>query len=153
MAVKVSIDITRKFTVNADIDAVYSLLSDVEASASHFPKVHAITALPDNVYRWEMEKVNLGTHSVQTNYACQYTCDDANKTVEWTPIKGEGNGVVAGKWILTKSTEGTTLAFNTKAQLTLPLPGLLKLAISPVVKMEFSGMVDKYHNNLKRVFA
>ena len=149
MTVKVTIDLNRKFIVNADINTVFSLLSDVPASAKHFPKVHALTALSDNVYRWEMEKVNLGTHSAQTSYACQYVSDSDAKTVVWTPIKGEGNGIVSGKWELTEVTTGTSISFITKAELTLPLPGLLKLVISPLVKIEFSGMVDTYLRNLK----
>lgn len=153
MTVKVNIDLSRKFTVGADIATVFALLSNVPESASHFPKVHAITALSENVYRWEMEKVNLGTSSVQTSYACEYHSDDDAKTIIWTPIKGEGNGIVSGQWKLTELDSGTACAFETKAQLTLPLPGLLKLAISPVVKVEFSGMVDTYLNQLKRVLV
>ena len=153
MTVKVSIDLNRKFIVTADINSVFALLSDVPSSAVHFPKVQTITALPDNSFRWEMEKINLGTHSVQTSYACQYITDSDAKTVVWTPIKGEGNSVVSGKWELTELASGTNVSFKTKAELTLPLPGLLKLAISPLVKFEFSGMVDTYLRNLKGVLV
>jgi carbon monoxide dehydrogenase subunit G len=153
MTVKVSIDLNRKFIVSADINTVFSLLSDVPASAEHFPKVDTLTELSVNVFRWEMKKVNLGTHSVQTSYACQYNSDSDAKTIVWTPIKGEGNGIVSGKWELTEVETGTNISFKTKAELTLPLPGLLKLAISPLVKFEFSGMVDTYLLNLKGVLA
>jgi carbon monoxide dehydrogenase subunit G len=153
MTVKVSIDLNRKFIVSADINTVFSLLSDVPASAEHFPKVDTLTELSVNVFRWEMKKVNLGTHSVQTSYACQYNSDSDAKTIVWTPIKGEGNGIVSGKWELTEVETGTNISFKTKAELTLPLPGLLKLAISPLVKFEFSGMVDTYLRNLKGVLA
>jgi carbon monoxide dehydrogenase subunit G len=153
MAVKVSIDLNRKFSVTADIDTVFSLLSDVPASAKHFPKVQALTELSDNVYRWEMEKVNLGTHSAQTSYACQYVSDGDAKTVVWTPIKGEGNSIVSGKWELTEVATGTNVSFKTKAELTLTFPGLLKLVISPLGKIEFAGMVDTYLSNLKGVWV
>ncbi len=153
MTVKVTIDLNRKFSVAADINTVFSLLSDVPVSAAHFPKVHAITELSDNVFRWEMEKVSLGIHSIQTIYACQYVSDSDAKTIVWTPIKGEGNGIVLGKWELTEEADGTSVSFHTKAELTLPLPGLLKLAISPAVKFEFAGMVDKYLRNLKGLWA
>jgi carbon monoxide dehydrogenase subunit G len=153
MTVKVTIDLNRKFIVNANINTVFSLLSDVPASAAYFPKVHVITALSDNSFRWDMEKVGLGTHSIQTCYACQYICDGDAKTIVWTPIKGEGNGIVSGKWELTEVASGTNISFKTKAELTLPLPGLLKLAISPLVKFEFSGMVDTYLRNLKGVLV
>jgi carbon monoxide dehydrogenase subunit G len=152
MTVKISIDLNRKFIVAADIDTIFSLLSDVPASAAHFPKVHALTALPDNSFRWEMEKIGLGAHSIQTSYACQYVSDSEAKTIVWTPIQGEGNSVVSGRWELSKVATGTNISFATKAELTLPLPRLLKLAISPLVKFEFSGMVDTYLRKLKALW-
>ncbi|MDX1452062.1 MAG: SRPBCC family protein [Oleiphilaceae bacterium] len=149
MTVKVSIDLDKEFTVKADIDTAFALLADVPASASHFPKVDNLSDLGDNTFKWEMEKVGLGDHAIQTIYACQYHPDESNKTIRWTPIKGEGNGVVSGGWKLTEDGAGTKIKFETSAELTLPLPGLLKLAISPVVKHEFAAMVDTYIDNLK----
>lgn len=153
MTVKVSINLDRKFTVAADIETVFSLLADIPASAEHFPKVQALTPLSENEYRWEMKKVSLGLHSVQTVYACEYTSDSNSKTILWTPIKGEGNAIVSGKWELCEASNGTSVSFHTKADLTIPLPGLLKMAISPAVKIEFSGMVDSYLRSLKSVWA
>ncbi|KZY34299.1 hypothetical protein A3729_05565 [Oleiphilus sp. HI0043] len=100
-----------------------------------------------------MEKVGLGDHAIQTVYACKYSADEAACEVTWTPVKGEGNGVVSGKWEITEGDGVTNLKLTTSAQLTLPLPGLLKLAISPVVKHEFSAMVDEYIDNLKGALA
>lgn len=153
MAVKVSIDLDRDFVVAADIDTVFALLSDVEGSASHFPKVEALTDLGDNTFRWEMEKVGVGGHSIQTVYASKYISDEAAKTVRWEPIKGEGNGLVSGNWAFSEVDGGTRVEFQTHADLTLPLPGLLKVAISPVVKHEFSGMVDVYMKNIQGVLS
>lgn len=149
MTVKVNIELDRKFSVSADKDAVFALLADVPASAAHFPKVEALTDLGDNTFRWEMEKVGLGDHAIQTIYACKYSPDEANGIITWSPIKGEGNGVVTGSWKITEGSKGTDIHFKTTSELTLPLPGLLKLAISPVVKHEFNGMVDEYIDNLK----
>lgn len=151
MTVKVTIDLEREFTVAADIDAVFALLSDVTDSVSHFPKVKKLTDLGDNKFRWEMEKVGLGSYAIQTTYACQYVSNDGDKTVIWTPVKGEGNSVVSGRWQLTEYGGGTNISFKTNAVLTLPLPGLLKLAISPLVKHEFTSLVDTYIGNLKGV--
>jgi carbon monoxide dehydrogenase subunit G len=152
MTIKVSIDLTRKFIIKTDINTIFSLLSDVPASAKHFPKVQVLTPLTDNAFRWELEKVNSGGYSIQTIYACQYVSDSNAKTVIWTPIKGEGNGIVSGKWELTEQETGTHVLLTTKAELTLPFPRLLKLAISPIVKLEFSGMLDTYVRNLKGLF-
>lgn len=153
MTVKVTINLEREFIVAVDIDTVFALLSDIPASAKYFPKVHALKPISDNIFRWEMEKISLGLHSAQTIYTCQYVPDSVAKKIVWIPIKGEGNAVVSGKWELTEVANGTNISFNTKADLTLPLPGLLKLAISPLVKVEFSGMVDTYLRNLKNLWV
>lgn len=153
MTVKVNIDLHREFIVAADIETVFSLLSDVPASAAHFPKVHALTPLSDNSFRWDMEKVALGIYSIETSYACQYIADSNKKTIVWMPIEGEGNAIVSGKWKLTELENGTNICFETKANLTLPISGLLQLAIRPLVKMEFSGLVDTYLQNLQDLWA
>jgi carbon monoxide dehydrogenase subunit G len=153
MAVKIVVDLNRKFNVNADIDTVFALVSDVPASASHFPKVESITALEDNTFRWIMEEVSSGGYSIQSIYASKYVADSNAKSVAWTPIKGEGNGLVSGKYELKELATGTQVSFKIKAELTLPFPGLLKLVISPLVKLEFTEMVDKYLNNLKTLWS
>jgi len=153
MTVKVNIEIDREFTVGADTDTVFALLADVPKSASHFPKVQELTDLGENSFRWEMEKVGLGDSAIQTIYACKYLPDADACSITWEPIKGEGNGIVSGVWTITENGEGSHIAFATEAKLTLPLPGLLKLAISPVVKHEFNSMVDQYIDNLKGALA
>jgi carbon monoxide dehydrogenase subunit G len=153
MTFKVNIEMEREFVVAADIDTVFALLSDVPASAAHFPKVKALTALSNNSFKWDMEEVTLGIYSIQTSYACQYVSDKKAKTVVWTPIKGEGNAEVSGHWELTQLEAGTNISFKTKAELTLQINGFLKLAVSPLVKFEFTGMVDTYLRNLKDLWA
>lgn len=153
MTVKVNIDLEREFTVSADAESVFALLSDVPASAAHFPKVQALTPLAAGTYRWEMEQVPIGIHSIQTTYACEYLADPAEKTVTWVPVKGEGNAVVSGKWQLSDLDGETQILFSTEAELRLPLPGLLSLAIAPMAKLEFTNMVDSYLANIKKVFA
>ena len=152
MTIKVAVDISRKFIANADINTVFSVLSDVPASVAHFPNVQQLVDLGDNTYRWEMEEVSSGGYSVKTLYACQYTADDETKSVVWSPIKGEGNGVVSGKWQLTATDAGTEVVFSTKAELTLPFPRLLKMVASPIIKSEFTDMVETYLSNLKKLW-
>ncbi|NWN90958.1 SRPBCC family protein [Marinobacter adhaerens] len=153
MAITVSIELNRELEVPAGYDEVFELLADVPRSASHFPKLEKLTDLGDNTYRWEMEKVGVDKHAIQTVYASQYFADKDAGKITWEPVKGEGNGVVRGSWVLTpKSKQVTALKFHTRAELTLPLPGMLKLAISPVIKHEFNSLVDTYMNNLKKAF-
>ncbi len=153
MAITVSIELNRELELPAGYDQVFDLLADVPRSASHFPKVDKLVDLGDNTYRWEMEKVGVDKHAIQSVYACQYFADKDAGKITWEPVKGEGNGVVRGAWTLKANGDNATaVKFQTKAELSLPLPSLLKLAISPVIKHEFNSLVDTYMNNLKKAF-
>lgn len=153
MAITVSIELNRELDLPAGYDQVFDLLADVPASASHFPKVHKLVDLGDNAYRWEMEKVGVDKHAIQSIYACKYYADKDNGKITWEPVKGEGNGVVKGSWTINAKDDNTTsVKFQTSAELTVPLPSLLKLAISPVIKHEFNSLVDTYMSNLKKAF-
>ncbi|TNE70628.1 MAG: SRPBCC family protein [Gammaproteobacteria bacterium] len=153
MAITVSIELNRELEIPAGYDEVFELLADVPRSASHFPKVDKLTDLGNNSYRWEMEKVGVDKHAIQSVYACTYHSDKSAGKITWEPVKGEGNGVVSGSWTLTaKGDSATAVKFKTSAELTVPLPSLLKLAISPVIKHEFNSLVDTYMSNLKQAF-
>lgn len=153
MAITVSIELNREIDIPGSYDEVFDLLADVPRSASHFPKVHKLVDRGDNVYRWEMEKIGVDKHSIQSVYASKYRAEREAGKITWDPVKGEGNGVVQGSWKLAAKGDKTTHAkFQTKAELTLPLPSLLKLAISPVIKHEFNSLVDTYMANLKKAF-
>lgn len=153
MTVKVNVELDREFTISADKETVFELLADVQKSGRYFPKVKTLTDQGDNTFLWEMEKVGLGDHAVQTVYACKYIPDESEGTVTWEPVKGIGNSIVSGSWAVTESRDGSNIKFVTKVIMTLPLPWLLKIAISPVVNHEFNSMVDEYINNLKAAFA
>lgn len=153
MAITVSIELNRELDIPGSYDDVFDLLADVPRSASHFPKVDKLVDLGDNTYRWEMEKVGVDKHAIQSVYACKYSADKSSGTIAWEPVKGEGNGVVRGSWTITsKGDDVTSVKFKTNAELTVPLPSLLKLAISPVIKHEFNSLVDTYMSNLKKAF-
>ncbi|KZY62024.1 SRPBCC family protein, partial [Oleiphilus sp. HI0066] len=112
MAFKVNIDVDRTITVSADVATAFALLSDVPASAEHFPKIENLIDQGDGVYRWETEKVGIGDHALQTIYASKYVSDEANGSVEWTAVKGEGNAQVSGGWSLTEVDGGTELTLS-----------------------------------------
>jgi ribosome-associated toxin RatA of RatAB toxin-antitoxin module len=153
VAITVSIKLNRELELPASYDEAFDLLADVPESVSHFPKVRQLVDLGDNAYRWEMEKVGVDKYAIQTVYACKYYPDREQGKITWEPVKGEGNGVVSGYWTLqAKGDKATAVKFHTSAELTLPLPGMLKLAISPVIKHEFNSLVDTYMANLKKAF-
>lgn len=154
MAIRIAIEINRTFDVKSDFDTVFNLLADVPESASFFPKLDKLEALGNDTYRWEMERIGIDKYSIQTVYASRYEADRGAGEVRWSPVEGEGNGLVSGKWKIKPGKGGQMhLVFYTQAELILPLPGLLKLAVSPVVKHEFNSLVDQYVRNLQQHFS
>jgi carbon monoxide dehydrogenase subunit G len=152
MAIRVELDLGYEFTVRAPIKDVYDLVSDVPRSVSHFPKVEQLDDLGDGAYRWKMEKVGTAQVNIQTVYASQYVCDRKKGSVIWTPVKGEGNALVGG-WKLTETKKGTTLELKISGVAEVPLPGLMKMVVVPVVQAEFEKLVEKYIDNLIREFG
>jgi carbon monoxide dehydrogenase subunit G len=153
MSISVDIDLGHEFAVAAPFDDVFDVLSDVRASVGHFPKVHRLVELAPDAWRWEMERISVGTLSVQTVYACRYTTDRAHGSVVWTPIAGVGNAQVGGSWAVAAREPGTRLAFKVHGVLDLPLPAMMTLLITPIVRSEFTGLIDTYLDNLRQRFG
>jgi carbon monoxide dehydrogenase subunit G len=153
MAISVDIDLAYEFEVKAKSADVFAVLSDVPTSVSHFPKVEKLTDMGDGVYKWEMEKVGTAQVNIQTVYASKYKSDKAKGTVVWTPVKGVGNAQVGGNWKITDNKKSTAVALQIKGVVDVPLPGLMKMIVGPVVQSEFEKLVDKYIANLIKKFG
>jgi len=153
MTIKVNIDLGYEFAVKASFQTVFDTLSDVPTSASFFPKVDKLVDLGDGAYRWEMAKIGLAQVNLQTIYAAHYVSNKAKGTVVWTPVAGVGNALVSGDWKITDKKKTTHLVFKTQGELTLPLPGLMKMVVGPVVETEFEKMIEQYIDNLTRHFG
>jgi carbon monoxide dehydrogenase subunit G len=153
MAITVPIDLGYEFDVKASASEVFALLSNVPASASHFPKVNQLVDLGDGAFRWEMEKIGLAQINLQTIYASRYVSNRTRGSVVWTPLKGEGNATIAGSWKITDQKKSSKLMLKINGELLQPLPGLMKMVVAPVVQAEFEKLVEKYIDNLTREFG
>ena len=153
MTITVHIDLGYEFSVKAPASEVFEVLADVPTAASHFPKLHRLVDLGDHAYRWEMEKIGLAQVNLQTVYASKYTSNKSKGTVNWTPVQGEGNALVSGSWKISDKKKSTDLVLKIEGDLTLPLPGLMKMVVGPVVENEFEKLVEKYIDNLTKRFG
>ncbi|MDP3888011.1 SRPBCC family protein [Hydrogenophaga sp.] len=153
MSITVKIDLGYEFDVRAKAAEVFDVLSDVPTSVSHFPKVEQLTDLGDGVYKWEMEKVGTAQVNIQTIYASKYVSDKARGTVKWTPVKGVGNALVGGHWKIVDKKKSTGVTLAIQGEIEVPLPGLMKMIVVPVVQGEFEKLVEKYIDNLIQRFG
>ena len=153
MSITVTIELGYEFDVKASADEVFAVLADVPTSASFYPKVDKLTDLGDGAYRWEMEKIGLAQINLQTVYASKYVGNKAKGTVVWTPVQGEGNALVSGNWKITDHKKSTNVVLTIAAELTVPLPALMKLVVAPVVEAEFEKLTEQYIDNLTKRFG
>jgi carbon monoxide dehydrogenase subunit G len=153
MAITVDIDLAYEFDVKAKMADVFAVLSDVPTSVSHFPKVDKLTDMGDGVYKWEMEKVGTAQVNIQTVYASKYVSNKTKGTVVWTPVKGVGNALIGGNWKIVDNKKSTGIALQIKGTVEVPLPGLMKMIVAPVVQGEFEKLVEKYIANLIKKFG
>jgi carbon monoxide dehydrogenase subunit G len=153
LAITVSIDLGFEFDVKAKAAEVFEVLSDVPTSASHFPKVDQLVDLGAGVYRWEMEKIGIGSANIQTIYASKYVSNKSKGTVVWKPVKGEGNALVSGSWTIKDNKKSTNIILEVQGELNLPLPGLMKMMVAPIVEAEFEKLTEQYIANLTKRFG
>ncbi len=152
MALNIQIEVQKQFAVTASFDEVLDLLGDVPRSTSHFPQLEKLIPLGDNAFRWEMEKLGTDKYNVQLCYACKYTTERDKGMVRWEPVKGVGNGEIAGTWEVAQ-TSPVQLTLKTKGTLTLPFPRLLRRLIEPFVQKEFARLIKGYAKNLQKTLG
>ncbi len=153
MAISVDIDLAYEFEVKAKTADVFTVLADVPTSVSFFPKVDKLTDMGDGVFKWEMEKVGTSQVNIQTVYASKYVSNASKGSVVWTPVKGIGNAQVGGSWKLVDNKKSTGITLKIKGVVEVPLPGLMKMVVAPIVEGEFEKLVDKYIANLIKKFG
>jgi carbon monoxide dehydrogenase subunit G len=153
MAFNVAFDLTYEFAVRAGAAEVFALLADVPESASHFPKVARLVDLGQDTYRWEMERIGPAKLSVQTIYAARYRMHAGNGTVVWTPVAGVGNASVGGSFALAARKKVTHIVFRSRGELTVPMPGLMRSVVAPLVAAENQKLIEQYVANLSRRFG
>jgi carbon monoxide dehydrogenase subunit G len=153
MSITVPIELGFEFDVKASAKEVFSVLSDVPVSASHYPHVEQLVDLGGGAYRWEMENIGVGAINLQTVYASKYVSNKAKGTVVWTPVKGEGNALVSGSWKITANKKSTNIVLQIAAELSLPLPALMKMVVAPLVEAEFERITERYIANLIERFG
>ena len=153
MSITVNVELGYEFEVKASFKEVFDELADVPTSASFYPGVDKLIDLGSGAYRWEMAKIGLAQVNLQTIYASRYVSDRAKGSVAWTPVAGEGNALVSGNWKISDNKKSTKVVLSIEGVLTIPLPALMKIVVTPLVEAEFEKMTEQYIDNLIKRFG
>lgn len=156
MALVANFTLNREFTVKASAADVFAILADVPASVSHFPRVERLVDLGNNRYQWEMERIGPGNMSLKTVYACDYTSSKSKGSVAWAPVPGIGNAEISGEWKIKPrkgKPAGTHVTLVIHGEQSIPMPRLMTSVVTPIVRAEFSSLIDGYVANLIERFG
>lgn len=149
MSVSVALDLNRAVAVPAAPDEAFALVADVPTAATLFPGLERLVPLGDGAYRWEMTPVVVAQTRLQTVYASRYVVDPAARTVDWTPVRGVGNGQIGGRWTLkARPGGGTALALRIEGTVDVAMPALTRVFVVPAVRGEFGRLVGLYVERL-----
>ncbi|MBU4325835.1 MAG: hypothetical protein KKG49_21580, partial [Gammaproteobacteria bacterium] len=59
-----------------------------------------------------------------------------------------GNALVGGNWKIVDNKKSTGVTLAIQGEIEVPLPGLMKMVVAPIVEGEFEKLVEKYIDNL-----
>lgn len=153
MSITVNVELGYEMDVKAPAPAVFALLADVPTSASFYPQVEQLVDLGGGAYRWEMEKIGMEHINLQTVYASKYVSNKTKGSITWTPVKGEGNAQVSGSWTITDKKTHTHIVLQVQGAVSVPLPALMTVVVTPVVEAEFEKLTEQYLDNLAQRFG
>jgi hypothetical protein len=139
--------VQRSAFTRASPEATYALLADVPASVAHFPDLEALEPTADG-FVWRLKKLGAGPVSYQVVYQSRYRFDPAARTVDWDPVPGFGNTQVRGGWRIQPEGAGARFTLETRFDLELPLPSLLRGTAEALLERENSRILVIYLGNL-----
>lgn len=152
MAVTANTSVDQTFIINAPINEVWLVLSDIERSAEHYPDVQTVVDLGDGAYRWEFVPTGVGKFSHQIIYSCQYETNEAVHHIAWRPIPNTGDTKISGNIVLKSIDQTTEVTFKTNGELTLPVPRFMKAVATTYGQGEFDKQIAVYIKNLQGAF-
>lgn len=148
---EVNVKFSGSIMVGASPEAVFSVLSDVPDSVSHFPGLESLAAEAGG-YRWILLATGPKKYAVQMDYACRYESNPDSLEVWWTAIEGIGNSHVNGGWTIAREGEKTRVSIRNDLVITLKLPVLLRKPAQTIVAKKNRQLLEGYLVNLSATF-
>lgn len=149
----ITLDVHHQFEVETPYENVYSLLSDIPASASHFPNLQQIIQLDELSFRWELNPVGPAPYTTQPVFACMYTFTPEEGKIEWAPIRDVGNVALSGYWKIEDHHGRCKVQLWMKGDLDVPIPSLMKFVAKPLITEEFKNYIRQYVENIHKTLS
>ena len=136
----VDVDIERSATVEVPFARVKERMLDLEGTLGLFPKLARLTPVGERRFEWQLEPIGFKPAGIShvVRYTTDFSVDTDRGVVEWTPVRGEGNSLIRGRWVtadrgdhidITLSISGTIGGIRVPLAFRLAVPALCALGI------------------------
>lgn len=144
-------DIERSAQVPVPFERARERMLDLEGTLRLFPKLEKLTTLGERQYLWQLEPIGFKPARIShvVRYATAFSVDLEGGVVEWTPIAGEGNALIRGRWVTVDhggSIDITLAISGTIGDIRVPLA--FRLAVPPFVRSVFTDLVEGFLANV-----
>lgn len=150
MAVEIKSSITRKIELGTDFDTVFGLLEDPPATARYFPKLENMEKLGDNSWRWDMERIGLGSVTfLKLSFNCRYRIERNKGVISWEPLDRDDRATIEGRLTVTTTDNGCRLDIESSGTGRLKLPTELEPILTSLATMVAEHLVDRFLHNIR----
>lgn len=143
----VDVSIERSATAAVPFERARELMNDLTGTLQLFPKLAKLTPIGEHRYLWELKPIGFKPAGIShvVRYATAFSVDVERGVVEWTPIAGEGNSLLHGRWV--------TVDYGDHIDITLSISGTIggirvplafRLAVPPFVRNVFGDLVEGF---------
>ena len=151
MPLTLTMTIRRSLKTGASGTAVFRLLSDIARSASFFPKIDTISDLGCNTWRFETERIGIGSYTIlQLSVISRYQFDKEQGIISWAPAGAAEHLKVEGHWEILQHPDGCHILLTAQGTHEINLPEFMKNLLAPLIRLEAEILVNCFLDNLKK---
>lgn len=156
MSIWISAQFKKSFSVAVARQQAWDLVSDVPRSASNIPELTSCepisaSAKGNPVFRFSYKKVGIDRWSQDPWHNSEFLVDVDRWQIDWDTAKGDGTIRQCGRWILEGDEENTVLHLTVDVDMELPVPRIVKLTATPLVRKIFLTRMEQYTQNITAV--
>lgn len=145
--VDVDVRIERSATVAVPYARAKERMLDLEGTLRLFPKLARLTQLGERRYLWELEPIGFKPAGIShvVRYATDFSVDLDRGVTEWTPVAGEGNSLIRGRWVTVDHGDHIDITMSISGTIgDIRVPLAFRLAVPAFVRSVFTDLVEGF---------
>lgn len=143
----INLNIERRLLLPVDHNRALSLLDDLEATISRFPKLKQLTRQDNDCYLWELRTMGVRIAGIahDVSFGAQYAIDHPNAAILWQPLPEHGNAQLSGEIRLTPVGSQTDMLFRMEGVIgEVNVPLLYRPLAGPFIVNKVGTLIERF---------